>query len=143
MRPPAEEDGEKESRYQEWFDNRFDAFKRGYKSSLEWVMERHLLALIVWGALARRHDLVVYRGPEGFLPIGDSGMIRGVFLAAEGSSPAQMQGYQAKLEAIFKKDPAVDQAITVTGIQNSQITTSMGLYGAPAQAGGSGRPSRK
>jgi HAE1 family hydrophobic/amphiphilic exporter-1 len=118
---------EKKNRYQEWFDGRFDAFKRGYKRSLEWVMKRHLFAFIVWVISLAGTIWLFVVVPKGFLPVGDSGMIRGVFLAAEGSSPAQMQAYQAQLEEIFKKDPAVDQAITVTGLQNSQITTSMGL----------------
>lgn len=118
---------EKKNRYQEWFDSRFDAFKSGYKRSLEWVMKRHLFAFVVWVLSLAGTIWLFVVVPKGFLPIGDSGMIRGVFLAAEGSSPAQMQAYQAQLEAIFKKDPAVDQAITVTGLQNSQITTSMGL----------------
>jgi HAE1 family hydrophobic/amphiphilic exporter-1 len=118
---------EKKNWYQNWFDTRFDSFKSGYKRSLEWVMKRHLFALIVWVLSLAGTIWLFVVVPKGFLPIGDSGMIRGVFLAAEGSSPAQMQDYQAQLEAIFKKDPAVDQAITVTGLQNSQITTSMGL----------------
>lgn len=118
---------EKKNWYQEWFDARFDSFKSGYKRSLEWVMKRHLFALIVWVLSLAGTIYLFVIVPKGFLPIGDSGMIRGVFLAAEGSSPAQMQAYQAQLEEIFKKDPAVDQAITVTGLQNSQITTSMGL----------------
>jgi HAE1 family hydrophobic/amphiphilic exporter-1 len=118
---------EKKNRYQEWFDGRFEAFKTGYRKSLEWVMKRHLFAFIVWVLSLAGTIWLFVVVPKGFLPVGDSGMIRGVFLAAEGSSPAQMQAYQAQLEAIFKADPAVDQAITVTGLQNSQITTSMGL----------------
>ena len=66
--------------------------------------------------------------PKGFLPVGDSGMIPGVYLAAEGTSPAQMQAYQKELMEISKAEPGVDQVITVTGLQSNQLTNSMGLF---------------
>lgn len=118
---------EKKNAYQARFDKAFDGFKARYKSALDWVMKRHFLAFGVWLLSLAGTIWLFVVVPKGFLPIGDSGMIRGVFLAAEGSSPEQMQAYQKQLQAIFQADPAVDQAITVTGLQNSQITTSMGL----------------
>ena len=53
-------------------------------------------------------------------------MIRGVYLAAEGTSPAQMQAYQKQLMEISKAEPGVDQERH--GLQNNQLTTSMGLF---------------
>lgn len=118
---------EKENRYQQWFNKHFESFKTHYRRSLKWVMERHALALIIWLlSLAGTIYLFVVI-PKGFMPVGDSGMIRGVFLSSEGVSPSQIQNYQNQMLQIFKADPAVDQAITVTGLQNSQLTTSMGL----------------
>ena len=55
-------------------------------------------------------------------------MIRGVYLAAEGTSPAQMQAYQKQLMEISKTESGVDQVIIATGLQNNQLTTSMGLF---------------
>ena len=118
---------EKKNAYQERFDRAFEAFKGRYKTALEWVMKRHFFAFAVWLLSLAGTIWLFFIVPKGFLPIGDSGMIRGVYLAAEGSSPAQMQACQKQLLTIFQADPAVDQAITVTGLQNSQITTSMGL----------------
>ena len=46
----------------------------------------------------------------------------------EGTSPAQMQAYQKQLMEISKAEPGVDQVIIVTGLQNNQLTTSMGLF---------------
>ncbi len=118
---------EKENAYQRWFNRCFDGFKRRYRNALEWVMKRHALAFFVWLiSLAGTIWLFVVI-PKGFMPVGDSGMIRGVYLAAEGSSPAQMEAYQNQLMQLFEADEAVNQAITVTGLQNSQMTTSMGL----------------
>lgn len=116
-----------ENRYQRWFNGGFDKFKAGYRRSLEWVMKRHALALLVWLISLAGTIYLFVVVPKGFMPVGDSGMIRGVFLTAEGTSPEQIQNYQQKMMAIFNADPAMDQSITVTGLQNNQQTTSMGL----------------
>ena len=47
--------------------------------------------------------------PFTLLPPGDSGFIRGVFIAQEGSSPAQMRAYQAEVNKKLQADPAVGQ----------------------------------
>ncbi len=117
-----------ENRYQRWFNRGFNAFKGRYKSSLEWVMKRRIIALIVWLVCLAGTIWLFIVVPKGFLPVGDSGMIRGVFMAAEGTSPAQMQEYQRKLVDLCKPIKGIDQAITVTGLQNNQLTTSMGLF---------------
>jgi len=116
-----------ENGYQKWFNRGFEAFRSHYKRSLEWVMRRHALAFIIWLVSLAGTIWLFIIIPKGFLPVGDSGMIRGVYMAAEGSSPAQMQAYQKQLMALFEAEPGVDQAITVTGLQSSTQTTSMGL----------------
>jgi hydrophobic/amphiphilic exporter-1 (mainly G- bacteria), HAE1 family len=119
---------EGENRYQRWFNRYFLAFKEHYKRALEWMMARKGLALIIWLlSLAGTIWLFVVI-PKGFLPVGDSGMIRGVYLTAEGTSPAQMQAYQKQLVEISRAEPGVDQVIIATGLQNNQLTTSMGLF---------------
>ncbi|HEY5741853.1 MAG TPA: efflux RND transporter permease subunit [Terrimicrobiaceae bacterium] len=117
-----------ENRYQQWFNKHFNAFKGRYKRSLEWMIERKALALLIWVASLCGTIWLFIVVPKGFLPVGDSGMIRGVYLAAEGTSPAQMQAYQKKLMEISKAEPGVDQVIIATGLQNNQLTTSMGLF---------------
>ncbi|MGB7791572.1 MAG: efflux RND transporter permease subunit, partial [Terrimicrobiaceae bacterium] len=119
---------ERENRYQRWFNRNFNAFKGHYKRSLEWVMKRKGLALLIWVLSLAGTIWLFFIVPKGFLPVGDSGMIRGVYLAAEGTSPAQMQAYQRRLTEIAKVEPGVDQVITATGLQNNQLTTSMGLF---------------
>lgn len=118
---------ERENRYQQFFNSRFEAFRDGYRRLLEWTMKRHALAFAVWVLSLVGTIWLFVVVPKGFLPVGDSGMIRGVFLAAEGTSPAQMKEYQSRLMKIFEDIPGVDQSIVVTGLQNNQITMSMGL----------------
>ncbi|HEU4679228.1 MAG TPA: efflux RND transporter permease subunit, partial [Terrimicrobiaceae bacterium] len=117
-----------QNRYQRWFNRHFNTFKGSYQRSLRWMIEHKTLALVIWLLSLGGTIWLFVVIPKGFLPVGDSGMIRGVYLAAEGTSPAQMQAYQKQLMEITKAEPGVDQVITVTGLQNNQLTTSMGLY---------------
>ncbi|MEX1119345.1 MAG: efflux RND transporter permease subunit [Terrimicrobiaceae bacterium] len=116
-----------ENAYQQKFNRGFNAFRDSYKGLLQWTMRHHVLAFAVWVISLVGTIWLFVVVPKGFLPVGDSGMIRGVFLAAEGTSPARMQAYQKQMMKLFEAEPGVDQAITVTGLQNSQLTTSMGL----------------
>src|SRR5881296_1931657 len=64
--------------------------------------------------------------PFTLLPPGDSGFIRGVFIAQEGSSPAQMRAYQAEVNKKLQADPAVGQFFTLAGF-SSRTALSQGL----------------
>src|SRR6476661_6436903 len=64
--------------------------------------------------------------PFTLLPPGDSGFIRGVFIAQEGSSPAQMHAYQAQVNEKLQADPAVGQLFTLAGFA-SRSASSQGL----------------
>jgi HAE1 family hydrophobic/amphiphilic exporter-1 len=119
---------EGENRYQRWFNKYFNAFKGHYQRSLRWMIQHKGLALLIWVLSLAGTIWLFFIIPKGFLPVGDSGMIRGVYLAAEGTSPAQMQAYQKRLMEIGKAEAGVDQVVTVTGLQNNQLTTSMGLF---------------
>src|SRR5206468_4638006 len=64
--------------------------------------------------------------PFTLLPIGDSGSARGVFIAQEGSSPAQMRAYQQQVNEKLKADPNVAQFFTLAGFA-SRTAASQGL----------------
>ncbi|MDX2080871.1 MAG: efflux RND transporter permease subunit [Terrimicrobiaceae bacterium] len=115
------------NRWQRGFDRRFDRFKDGYRRALAWMMKFKPLAVLIWVASLAGTVWLLVVIPKGFLPVGDSGMVRGVFLTQEGTSPAKIQEYQSALMRIFENDPAVSEVVTVTGLQNSNMTTSMGL----------------
>src|SRR5436190_2780140 len=53
--------------------------------------------------------------PFTLLPPGDSGFIRGLFIAQEGTSPAQMRAFQAQVNQKIQEDPAVGQFFTLAG----------------------------
>jgi HAE1 family hydrophobic/amphiphilic exporter-1 len=53
--------------------------------------------------------------PKTFLPPGDSSVIFGAFIAAEGSSPKQMREYQNRVDQKLHEDPRVITDFTMTG----------------------------
>src|SRR6184192_412204 len=59
-------------------------------------------------------------------PPGDSGFIRGVFIAQEGSSPAQMHAYQQQVNQKLKDDPNIGQFFTLAGFA-ARTSSSQGL----------------
>ena len=67
-----------------------------------------------WSAWRERH-IFFYIVPKAFLPVGDSSFIRGVMVAQEGSSPAQMHAYQTQAEKIMQANPAVRSTFTMSG----------------------------
>jgi HAE1 family hydrophobic/amphiphilic exporter-1 len=64
--------------------------------------------------------------PFTLLPPGDSGFVRGVFIAQEGSSPAQMRAYQQQVNQKLKDDPNIAQFFTLAGFA-SRSASSQGL----------------
>ncbi len=64
--------------------------------------------------------------PFTLLPPGDSGFIRGVFIAQEGSSPAQMHAYQHQVNQKLKEDPNIAQFFTLAGFA-ARTSSSQGL----------------
>src|SRR5438067_1090866 len=64
--------------------------------------------------------------PFTLLPPGDSGFVRGVFIAQEGSSPAQMHAYQQQVNQKLKDDQNIGQFFTLAGFA-ARTSSSQGL----------------
>src|SRR5262245_6072597 len=64
--------------------------------------------------------------PFTLIPRGDSGFIRGLFIAQEGTSPAQMRAFQTQVNQRLQEDPAVGQFFTLAGFA-SRGPLSQGL----------------
>jgi len=58
----------------------------------------------------------LYVLPKSFLPTGDSGFVRGIFMAQEGTAPDELRVCQSKVDAILSEDPAVNIAMTISGL---------------------------
>ena len=88
---------------------------RNYGNSLHFFLRHKWLSALAW-VVCMAGTIVLFKAvPKSLLPIGDSGFIRGIFQAQEGSSPERMHAYQNKVDVILKEDDAVDMGITVSG----------------------------
>src|SRR6202007_1850509 len=64
--------------------------------------------------------------PFTLLPPGDSGFARGVFIAQEGSSPAEMRAFQKQVNQKVEADPSVGKFFTNVG-SGSRSASSQGI----------------
>src|SRR5262249_31167388 len=78
---------------------------RTYGRSLDWVLRRRALAATVWFVCLVGTIGLFMIVPKAFLPVGDSSVIFGVFIAREGSSPEQMQRIQDRADEVLHTDP--------------------------------------
>ncbi len=97
-----------------------------YGHSLHFFLKRTWISLLVWIFCLGGTVLLFLAVPKSLLPVGDSGFIRGVFQAQEGTSPAQMQKMQRVVDVAFQEDDAVYTAITLTGA-GGKMSSSQGL----------------
>ncbi len=86
-----------------------------YGGSLWWFLRHRWVSPVIWlVCLAGTIGLFVLV-PKAFLPPGDSSVLFGVFIAAEGSSPDQMQALQNRVDEVLHNDPNVITDFTMTG----------------------------
>ena len=87
-----------------------------YGSSLTWILEHRFVGVALWVTCLVGTGLAFVAVPKTFLPLGDSGLIFGIFLANESTSPNRIQSYQAKVDAIMRADPALANSLSATGL---------------------------
>src|SRR5881275_2215100 len=97
-----------------------------YGRALDWFLDRAWLTVPIVIVCILGLWFFFTHLPFTLLPPGDSGFIRGVFIAQEGSSPAQMRAYQGEVNKKLQEDPAVGQFFTLAGF-SSRSALSQGL----------------
>jgi HAE1 family hydrophobic/amphiphilic exporter-1 len=93
-----------------------------YGKSLWWFLRYRWISLAIWFITLGGTIWLFMEVPKSFLPIGDSGFIRGIMIGQEGASYKQMRVYQDQADKIMQSDPAVETTFTMTG--NSQFLPS-------------------
>ncbi len=97
-----------------------------YGRSLWFFLHHKWISAVIWiGCLAGTiylFDIV----PKSFLPAGDSSFLFGVMIAQQGSSPGQMQAYQAQVEQVLQSNPDVEITITATGL-TGMLNSNQGI----------------
>jgi HAE1 family hydrophobic/amphiphilic exporter-1 len=118
--------GHKRARMERWTGDFIKRVIAGYGRVLDKFLDRAWLAVpILIGCIVAVWFFFTHL-PFTLLPPGDSGFIRGVFIAQEGSSPAQMHAYQQEVNEKLKNDPNIAQFFTLAGLA-SRTSSSQGL----------------
>ncbi len=97
-----------------------------YGRSLDWFLKYSWITALVYAGCIVGVVIFWKLLPFSLLPTGDSGFIRGVFIAQEGSSPDQMRAYQVKVNEVLKANPAVGQFLTLAGLAG-RAASSQGI----------------
>src|ERR1700722_8482953 len=97
-----------------------------YESSLDWVLERRTLTLIVAVCTLLVTAMLFYAIPKGFFPVQDTGVIQAVSEATQSVSFGKMAELQQKLAAAILKDPAVDSLSSFIGVDGTNTTLNSG-----------------
>ena len=86
-----------------------------YGRWLWFFLRNRWISAVTWVVCLAGTAFFFYILPKAFLPVGDSSFIRGVMVAQEGSSPAQMHAYQSEAEKVLQANPAVRSTFTMSG----------------------------
>ncbi|HYV67431.1 MAG TPA: efflux RND transporter permease subunit [Myxococcales bacterium] len=97
-----------------------------YGRSLDWFLRRRWISAGIWAVCLAGTVALFIVVPKTFLPPGDSGVVNGVFIAQEGSSPQQMHALQERVSQAIQAEPSVDRAISVTGL-SAFLSSNFGL----------------
>jgi HAE1 family hydrophobic/amphiphilic exporter-1 len=112
----------------EKFANRVVAFcLHWYGISLHWFLKRRLISLLAWFVTLGATIWLFILLPKSFLPVGDSGVIRGMFMAPTGTSPERMVEYQDKIDEILQAEPAVEESVSVANLTGGNIQANQAL----------------
>jgi HAE1 family hydrophobic/amphiphilic exporter-1 len=118
--------GHKRTRMEKWSGDFIRRITAAYGRSLDRFLDRSWLTVPIIIVCILGLWFFFTHLPFTLLPPGDSGFIRGVFIAQEGSSPAQMLAYKQQVNEKLKADPAIGQFFTLSGFA-SRSAASQGL----------------
>jgi multidrug efflux pump len=97
-----------------------------YERTLDWVLERRGLTLLVAVGTLVLTVILYLVIPKGFFPVQDTGEIQGVSEAAQTVSFAKMAQLQQQLAAVILKDPAVESLSSFIGVDGTNTTLNSG-----------------
>jgi multidrug efflux pump len=119
----------KESGFQRWNREHFDALIHHYGRGLNWVLDRQVLTLTIFVVTLLLTILLYVFIPKGFFPVQDTGLIQGISQGAESLSYGAMAQRQQALAAAILKDPDVESLSSFIGIDGTNTTLNSGRFG--------------
>ncbi len=124
LRPGAEHAEGQADKPDDWFDRLIARYGR----SLEWVLQRQTLTMLVFFATVALTVALYVFIPKGFFPIQDTGIIQGISEAPQNVSFSAMAEYQQKLGKLILEDPAVDSLSSFIGVDGINTTPNSGRF---------------
>jgi multidrug efflux pump len=109
-------------------DDWFEKLIASYGRSLEWVLQRQALTMLVFFATVALTVALYVFIPKGFFPIQDTGIIQGISEAPQNVSFSAMAEYQQKLGKLILDDPAVDSLSSFIGVDGINTTPNSGRF---------------
>ena len=100
----------------------------GYGRTLDWVLDRQGMTLLIATASVVVTGLLVVIIPKGFFPVQDTGVIQGFSVAAQSTSYAAMAQHQQALADVILKDPDVVSLSSFIGVDGSNTTLNQGRF---------------
>ncbi|MCC7517916.1 MAG: efflux RND transporter permease subunit [Verrucomicrobiae bacterium] len=97
-----------------------------YDRTLTVALRHPWVSLGIWVLCLGGTGVLLWRLPKTFLPVGDSGFVRGIFIAAEESSPDQMIAYQERIDRVMQANPALEMGISLVNL-GQFLPSSQGL----------------
>ncbi|MDR0428812.1 MAG: efflux RND transporter permease subunit [Puniceicoccales bacterium] len=104
------------TRLEAFSENLEAAFLRFYGRVLHFFLRRRNISVAIWIICLLGTVWCFEKLPKTFIPDGDSGTLRGMFIAQEGTAPKTMQEYQRQIDEIIRANPAVRVAFSISGI---------------------------
>jgi HAE1 family hydrophobic/amphiphilic exporter-1 len=112
----AKHEGGKKTRVEKVVNRVLGSIIASYGRSLNFFLHHRWVSLVAWIVCLIATIFFFKNIPLSLLPTGDSGFIRGIVNAQEGTSPEKMHRFQDQVDEILKNDPAVNVGITVSGL---------------------------
>src|SRR4029077_3397229 len=118
--------GHKRARMEKWTGDFIQRVIGAYGRALDKFLDRAWLTIpILIGCIIGLFFFFTHL-PFTLLPVGDSGFARGVFIAQEGASPAQMRAFQKQVNEKVEAEPSIAQFFTNVGT-GSRTALSQGI----------------
>ena len=108
------------------FEAMFDSWLRAYEWTLDWVLARKALMLVVTLATLGGTVYLYMIVPKGFFPQEDTGFLIGVTEAATDTSFEAMKERQQALVEVLKSDPAIEYINSTVGSGGPNPTANYG-----------------
>jgi HAE1 family hydrophobic/amphiphilic exporter-1 len=106
------------------FERIFESWLRVYEWTLDWVLARKALMLLVTMATLAGTIALYIIVPKGFFPQEDTGFLSGVTEAATDTSFEAMTARQKELTDILSRDPAVEYINSTVGAGGPNVTAN-------------------